>query len=41
MVSPVARAEAFCARFGLRLPVLLAPMSGVPSIPLASAVAAA
>lgn len=40
-MKPVARAEAFCARFGLGVPVLLAPMAGVPSIRLAHAVAAA
>lgn len=33
------RAEAFSARFGLRLPVLMAPMAGVPAVPLATAVA--
>ena len=33
------RAQAFAARFGLRLPVLMAPMAGVPSVPLATAVA--
>ena len=25
------RAGAFCSRFGLRVPVLLAPMAGVPA----------
>jgi nitronate monooxygenase len=37
-MSPVlARAEAFCARFGLRLPILLAPMAGAcpPSLSIA------
>ncbi len=33
------RAEAFCARFGLRLPILLAPMAGVPAPALSIAVA--
>jgi nitronate monooxygenase len=35
----LARAEAFCARFGLRLPVLLAPMAGAcpPSLSIAVA----
>lgn len=32
------RAEAFAARFGLQLPVLMAPMAGVPAVPLATAV---
>lgn len=36
-----ARAAAFAARFGLRCPVLMAPMAGVPSMPLAAAVAQA
>ncbi len=38
---PTARTEAFCARFGLRLPLLLAPMAGVPAIALPAAVGAA
>jgi nitronate monooxygenase len=35
----IARAEAFCARFGLRLPILLAPMAGAcpPSLSIAVA----
>jgi nitronate monooxygenase len=39
--SSVARAEAFCERFGLRLPILLAPMSGACPPALAIAVAEA
>lgn len=39
MRAALTRAEAFAARFGLRLPVLMAPMAGVPSVPLAAAVA--
>lgn len=34
-------ARAFCARFGLRLPILLAPMAGVPAPALSAAVARA
>jgi nitronate monooxygenase len=34
-------ARAFCERFGLRLPVLLAPMAGVPAPALSAAVARA
>lgn len=41
MKTALRRAEAFSARFGLRLPVLMAPMAGVPSVPLATAVAEA
>lgn len=33
------RAEAFCARFGLRAPILQAPMAGASPAPLAAAVA--
>src|SRR5689334_1354840 len=33
------RVAAFCARFGLRVPILLAPMAGVPSPSLSIAVA--
>src|SRR5690349_3302585 len=33
------RARAFCDRFGLRVPILLAPMAGVPSPALSAAVA--
>jgi nitronate monooxygenase len=40
-LSPRARAEAFCARFGLRLPVLLAPMAGACPPALSAAVATA
>lgn len=35
------RAEDFARRFGLKLPVLLAPMAGVPAVPLAAAVSQA
>lgn len=38
-MSPRARAEAFCRRFGLRLPILLAPMAGACPPALAAAVA--
>ncbi len=37
----IERAKAFCARFGLRLPILLAPMSGVSPPSLSIAVAKA
>jgi nitronate monooxygenase len=37
--SPLDRAEAFCRRFGLRLPVLLAPMAGACPPALSAAVA--
>ena len=37
-MKPTARAQAFAARFGLRVPLLLAPMAGVPSIALSAAV---
>src|SRR3982751_4505025 len=39
MVSPMSRADAFCARFGLRVPILLAPMAGAcpPSLSIAVA----
>lgn len=33
------RAEAFCRRFGLRVPILMAPMAGACPAPLAAAVA--
>src|SRR5690242_10701650 len=33
------RAEAFCRRFGLRLPILMAPMAGACPASLAAAVA--
>ena len=39
--KPAARATAFCERFGLRVPVLLAPMAGVPAPALSAAVASA
>src|SRR6476620_8676005 len=39
MQSPLNRAEAFCQRFGLRLPVLLAPMAGACPASLSAAVA--
>ena len=38
---PRARAEEFCRRFGLRLPILMAPMAGACPPALAIAVAAA
>src|SRR5947207_1635294 len=37
--TPLARAEAFCRRFGLRVPILQAPMAGASPIGLAAAVA--
>src|SRR5436305_13165863 len=39
MTSPLSRAEQFCQRFGLRLPILLAPMAGAcpPSLSIAVA----
>jgi nitronate monooxygenase len=40
-LTPVARAEAFCERFGLRLPILMAPMAGACPSSLAAAVATA
>ncbi|MCM0019295.1 MAG: nitronate monooxygenase [Tagaea sp.] len=36
-----APARAFCARYGLRLPILLAPMAGVPAPELSAAIARA
>jgi nitronate monooxygenase len=36
---PSMRAEAFCRRFGLRVPILLAPMAGACPVGLAAAVA--
>jgi nitronate monooxygenase len=39
--SPLARAHAFCEQFGLRLPILLAPMAGACPPSLSIAVAAA
>src|SRR5689334_13128573 len=41
MSSPKTRAEAFCARLGLRLPVLLPPMAGACPPRLSVAVARA
>jgi nitronate monooxygenase len=41
MSSPLARAEAFCARFGLRLPIVLAPMAGACPPSLSAAIARA
>jgi len=38
-ITARARAAAFCERFGLRLPILLAPMAGSTPAPLATAVA--
>jgi nitronate monooxygenase len=37
--TAVARAEAFCARYGLRAPILMAPMAGACPVSLAAAVA--
>jgi nitronate monooxygenase len=37
----LARAEAFCATYGLRIPILLAPMAGASPAPLSVAVAKA
>jgi nitronate monooxygenase len=37
--SPLDRAEAFCAKYGLKLPVLLAPMAGACPVSLSIAVA--
>lgn len=39
MSSPLNRAEAFCQRFGLRVPILLAPMAGACPPALSAAVA--
>jgi nitronate monooxygenase len=39
MLAPLDRANTFCRRFGLRVPVLMAPMAGYSSPSLASAVA--
>lgn len=39
MPSPRARADAFCQRFGLRVPILSAPMAGACPVELAVAVA--
>lgn len=37
-LAPTARAEAFCTRYGLRLPILMAPMAGASPASLAIAV---
>src|SRR5579871_6205687 len=37
-MRPLERAHAFCRRFGLHAPVLLAPMAGVPAPELSVAV---
>ena len=39
MSAAIKRAEAFCARFGLRVPILLAPMAGASATSLSIAVA--
>ena len=39
--APRDRAQAFCDRFGLRVPILQAPMAGVPAVEAAAAVAGA
>src|SRR5580693_2260513 len=39
MSATIERAESFCARFGLRVPILLAPMAGASSPSLSIAVA--
>lgn len=41
MTSPLSRAEKFCERFGLRVPILLAPMAGACPASLSIAVAKA
>jgi nitronate monooxygenase len=41
MSSVLARVEAFCARYGLRLPILLAPMAGACPPALSAAIATA
>jgi nitronate monooxygenase len=41
MTSPLSRAEDFCKRFGLRVPILLAPMAGACPASLSIAVAKA
>src|SRR5579884_518010 len=38
-IKPLARADEFCLRFGLRLPILLAPMAGASAPSLSIAVA--
>jgi nitronate monooxygenase len=39
MTSPLERAEAFCRRYGLRIPILMAPMAGACPPALAAAIA--
>ena len=39
MTQPLSRAQSFCDRFGLRVPILLAPMAGVPTPALSAAIA--
>lgn len=39
MTQTLDRAQSFCDRFGLRLPILLAPMAGVPAPALSVAIA--
>lgn len=39
VLSPLARSEAFCERFGLRVPLLLAPMAGACPPSLSAAIA--
>jgi nitronate monooxygenase len=41
MSATFTRVDQFCSRFGLRVPILLAPMAGVPSVALSAAVASA
>src|SRR5437868_2817745 len=41
MTDCLQRAATFCQRFGLRVPIMLAPMAGVPSPALSVAVASA
>src|SRR5690242_2227037 len=38
-MSPLERARVFCERFGLRLPILMAPMAGACPPALAAAIA--
>ncbi len=37
--SPSSRTRTFCDRFGLRIPILHAPMAGVPAVDMAAAIA--
>lgn len=39
VTSPLARAEAFCCKYGLKLPILLAPMAGACPLSLSIALA--